>query len=154
MNPIRQLTAILAFAGAAGLCGAARAGTEDEVRTTFERFVQVQNAHDARALEGLLLDSSHFLWITRGMTIWGREAALQRFSQLYQGTWKLNRNGRRCASCRSAPTPRSCTFRSSSRPEPPASHPRSRAVPEPDLAEDARWLAGDGHPADSGAASP
>lgn len=69
--------------------GSAAASTEAEVRSTFERFVQAQNAHDAKALEALLADSPQFLWITRGMTIWGREAALQRFSKLYEGTWKL-----------------------------------------------------------------
>ncbi len=87
MKTLKQFTIVLALAAA--FCGAARAGTEDEVRAAFERFVQVQNAHDAKALEGLLLDSGQFLWITRGTAIWGREAALQRFSQLYQGTWKL-----------------------------------------------------------------
>ena len=71
------------------LAAPAAASTEAEVRSTFERFVQVQNAHDAKALEGLLVDSPQFLWITRGLTIWGREAALQRFSKLYEGTWEL-----------------------------------------------------------------
>lgn len=89
MNLPLQLAALLAFVGASGFCTAARAGTEEEVRAAFERFVQVQNAHDGKALEGLLLDSGQFLWITRGTPIWGREAALQRFAQNYQGTWKL-----------------------------------------------------------------
>ena len=89
MHPIRRPATLLAFAGAALLCPAARAGVEEEVRAAFERFVQVQNAHDGKALEGLLLDSGQFLWITRGTPIWGREAALQRFAQNYQGTWKL-----------------------------------------------------------------
>ena len=89
MNLTLQLAALLAFAGASGFCTAARAGVEEEVRAAFERFVQVQNAHDGKALEGLLLDSGQFLWITRGTPIWGREAALQRFAQNHQGTWKL-----------------------------------------------------------------
>ena len=71
------LLACVALAAPAG------ASPEDEVRSTFERFVQVQNAHDAKALAGLLADSPDFLWITRGNVIWGREAALQRFSKLY-----------------------------------------------------------------------
>lgn len=69
---------------------AAASTTEEEVRITFDKFVQVQNAHDANALAGLLADSPHFLWITRGMPIWGRDAALQRFSKLYEGTWRLD----------------------------------------------------------------
>lgn len=68
----------------------AGASPDDEVRAAFERFVQVQNAHDGAALEGLLADSPHFLWITRGTPIWGREAALQRFAKLYEGTWRLD----------------------------------------------------------------
>jgi hypothetical protein len=67
-----------------------RASTEDEVRAAFDRFVQVQNAHDAKTLETLLVDSPQFLWITRGSAIWGRDAALQRFAKLYEGTWQLD----------------------------------------------------------------
>jgi hypothetical protein len=90
MNATRHLGVILIFAGSAGLGIPCRAGVADEVRAAFERFVQVQNTHDSKALEGLLLDSGDFLWITRGTAIWGREAALQRFAQNYQGTWKLD----------------------------------------------------------------
>lgn len=82
-----ELAAVLA--AACGLPIAARAATEDEVRASFERFVQVQNAHDLKALEGLLADSPRFLWITRGNAIWGRDAALKQFGTLYQGTWQL-----------------------------------------------------------------
>lgn len=83
---------LTAFACAASICwaGAAFAAAEDEVRAAFERFVQVQNAHDAQALEALLADSPQFLWITRGTVVWGREAALKRFSNLYEGTWRLD----------------------------------------------------------------
>ena len=70
--------------------GAAGAAVDDEVRAAFERFVQVQNAHDSKALEGLLADSAGFLWITRGTVIWGREGALQQFAKLYAGTWRLD----------------------------------------------------------------
>ena len=65
------------------------AGPEDEVRATFERFVAAQNAHDIKAVEAVLLGSPNFLWITRGTPIWGRDAALKRFSALYDGTWRL-----------------------------------------------------------------
>jgi uncharacterized protein (TIGR02246 family) len=84
VNSFRMLLAALMLAA-----GSAAASTEAEVRSTFEKFVQVQNAHDAKALAELLADSPQFLWITRGTPIWGREAALQRFSKLYEGTWKL-----------------------------------------------------------------
>jgi uncharacterized protein (TIGR02246 family) len=70
--------------------GGARASTEEEVRAVFDRFVQIQNAHDTKALEALLADSPQFLWITRGSPVWGREAALQRFAKNYEGTWRLD----------------------------------------------------------------
>jgi len=65
------------------------AAPEDEGKVVFERFVVTQNAHDLNAVGELLLDAPHFLWITRGTPIWGREAALKRFEALYKGTWRL-----------------------------------------------------------------
>jgi uncharacterized protein (TIGR02246 family) len=72
------------------LAGGARAGSEDEVRSLFAKFVAAQNAHDLKAVGELLQDSPQFLWITRGTAIWGRDAALKRFEALYQGTWSLD----------------------------------------------------------------
>jgi ketosteroid isomerase-like protein len=66
------------------------AAPEDEVRATFDRFVAAQNAHDIKAVESLLLGSPNFLWITRGTPIWGHDAALKRFTALYDGTWRLD----------------------------------------------------------------
>jgi uncharacterized protein (TIGR02246 family) len=86
----RSFCALAAAVASIGPVGGARASTEDEVRAFFDRFVQVQNAHDAKALETLLADSPQFLWITRGIVVWGRDAALQRFSKLYEGTWRLD----------------------------------------------------------------
>src|SRR3954468_5478788 len=67
----------------------ALAASEDKVRATFERFVVAQNAHDEKALAGLLLDSPDFLWITRGTAVWGHDPAMKRFAGLFQGTWQL-----------------------------------------------------------------
>jgi hypothetical protein len=83
--PSIMLAISLACAGSG-----AHASAEDEVRAAFDRFVRIQNAHDAKALEPLLADSPQFLWITRGTAVWGRDAALQRFSKLYEGTWRLD----------------------------------------------------------------
>ena len=66
------------------------AAADDEVRATFDRFVAAQNAHDIKAVESLLLGSPNFLWITRGTPIWGHDAALKRFTALYDGTWRLD----------------------------------------------------------------
>jgi len=70
--------------------GSVQAGTEDEVKAQFSRFVAAQNAHDLKAVGDMLLDGPQFLWITRGAPVWGREAALKRFEALYQGTWSLD----------------------------------------------------------------
>jgi uncharacterized protein (TIGR02246 family) len=70
--------------------GAARAGSEDEVKSLFAKFVAAQNAHDIKAVGELLHDTPQFLWITRGAPIWGRDAALKRFETLYQGMWSLD----------------------------------------------------------------
>ena len=68
---------------------AAWAEPEEEIRAVFGRFVAAQNAHDLGALRDLLWDSTRFLWITHGVPVWGREAALKRFEAVYQGTWRL-----------------------------------------------------------------
>ncbi len=70
--------------------GAVQAGTEDEVKAQFSKFIAAQNAHDLKAVSETLHDSPQFLWVTRGAPIWGREAALKRFEALYQGTWSLD----------------------------------------------------------------
>src|SRR5215204_459064 len=72
------------------VAGMAQAGTEEDVKALFNKFVAAQNAHDLKAVGELLQDSPNFLWITRGAPIWGRDAALKRFEALYQGTWKLS----------------------------------------------------------------
>jgi hypothetical protein len=62
---------------------------ETEVRALFEQFILAQNAHDLSALGELLLASPRFLWITAGSPVRGQDAALKRFGDLYQGTWRL-----------------------------------------------------------------
>lgn len=71
------------------MIGPAAAGSDEEVRGTFDRFVAAQNAHDIAAVESLLVVSPEFLWITRGAPVWGADAALERFASLYEGTWQL-----------------------------------------------------------------
>jgi len=86
----RRLIACLALIFIALMTETAAAAPEDEVRATFDRFVAAQNAHDVKAVESLLLSSPNFLWITRGMPVWGPDAALKRFAVLYEGAWKLD----------------------------------------------------------------
>lgn len=86
----RRIVAYVALLLIPLVTNAAFAAPEDEVRATFERFVAAQNAHDVKAVESLLLNSSEFLWITRGMPVWGSGPALKRFTALYEGTWRLD----------------------------------------------------------------
>lgn len=86
----RRMAAYLAVLFISLVNNAASAAPEDEVRTTFDRFVAAQNAHDIKAAESLLLGSPNFLWITRGTPIWGHNAAVKRFTALYEGTWRLD----------------------------------------------------------------
>src|SRR5438477_12676849 len=72
------------------IAGVARAGSEDETKALFAKFVAAQNDHDLNAVGELLQDSPQLLWISRGTPIWGREAALKRFEALYEGTWSLH----------------------------------------------------------------
>jgi uncharacterized protein (TIGR02246 family) len=87
MRWISRIAIIVILLTVAGL---ARAGTEDDIKALFAKFVTAQNAHDLKAVGELLQDSPQFLWITRGTPIWGRDAALKRFEALYQGTWSLD----------------------------------------------------------------
>ena len=62
----------------------------DEVKATFLRFVESQNARDAAAVTNLLWASPDFLWVTTtAVTVWGRDAAMERFARNWRGTWEL-----------------------------------------------------------------
>lgn len=82
----------ITFAAASMLlaaAGAVRAGTEDDVKALFAKFITAQNAHDLKPVGEILLDSPEFFWLTRNTPVWGRNAALQRFEENYKGTWLL-----------------------------------------------------------------
>jgi ketosteroid isomerase-like protein len=87
---LRPLT-ILAAAVAMLLAAASlvRAGTDDEVKAQFGKFVAAQNAHDLKAVGDILSDSPEFFWITRNTPVFGRAEALKRFEENYKGTWLL-----------------------------------------------------------------
>ncbi len=81
---------LAAFVGALLVTAAHAATMEDEVKAVFDRYVAVQNAHDLKAMRGLLNDAPDFLWISRGSPIWGREAALKSLEERYKGTWHID----------------------------------------------------------------
>jgi len=86
---MRSLLAGLFVYALSAMTTAAAAPIDEELRATVERFVTAQNGHDLNAASGMLLDSPNFLWITRGIPVWGHSDALSRFQKLYAGTWHL-----------------------------------------------------------------
>ena len=67
-----------------------RAGTAEEIRATYEAFAAAQNAHDLKRVGALLLASRRFLWVSDGMSVWGREATLERMSSFQEAAvWRV-----------------------------------------------------------------
>ncbi|HEY0419193.1 MAG TPA: nuclear transport factor 2 family protein [Acetobacteraceae bacterium] len=75
-------TTHLAIALAACLLAApaARAAPADEARLLYAQFAEAQNAGDFARIAPLLWDSSRFLWVTNGVSVWGRDAAIARMA--------------------------------------------------------------------------
>ena len=70
--------------------GSASANWSEEVRATYDRFVAAQNARDLRRVRELLLDGPQFLWVSDGMSVWGREAMLERMASFQEAeVWRV-----------------------------------------------------------------
>ena len=64
---------------------------EDEVAAVYRRFIDAQNRRDAAALTPLLRNGDDFLWVTTSaVTVWGRDAALDRFRKNWERQWHLD----------------------------------------------------------------
>ena len=82
---------LIALAAVAMLAvSSASAAPRDEIRSTFGKFVAAQNAHNLKAVGDLLSDSPDFIWIAPGRIVRGRDAAIQRFGELFQGAWRVD----------------------------------------------------------------
>ena len=79
----RIVTIMLALLVAA-LPAAASADPAGEALALYRRFAAAQNDGDLAAVEAVLLDSPRFLWVSDGMSIWGRPATLQRMALFQQ----------------------------------------------------------------------
>ena len=62
----------------------------DQIRKAFGKFITAQNAHDLKVVDEFLLVSPDFLWIAPGQIVWGRDSALIRFGELFQGKWRVD----------------------------------------------------------------
>lgn len=82
---------ILAILLAIGLSGeAALADAPEEVRDTYLRFVEAQNARDAGRIGAFFTDGPDFLWVSDGKSFWGREAVLARMSGFQKAAeWRV-----------------------------------------------------------------
>jgi uncharacterized protein (TIGR02246 family) len=81
------LAAILSLGLSAG---AAFAGTADEIRATYLRFAEAQNAHDPARIGTFFTDSPDFLWVSDGKSFWGREAVLARMGNFQKSAvWRV-----------------------------------------------------------------
>ncbi len=87
MKPVREITLLLALLLTADN---ALAQAQDEVRQMFDRYIQAENEHNLATVGQALQDSKELLWITpHGKPVWGRDAAMQELTRVYQGAWKL-----------------------------------------------------------------
>jgi MFS transporter, YNFM family, putative membrane transport protein len=77
---MKSAAAAVVLVGAVAAAPMASAAPADEVRATYEAFAAAQNAHDLAKVRTLLLDSPKFLWVSDGMSIWGRDAVLRRMA--------------------------------------------------------------------------
>lgn len=69
----------------------AQAAPSDEARALYDQFVVAQNASDFDRVETLLLDSPKFLWVTNGLSIWGRDAAIKRMAEYHKAeVWHID----------------------------------------------------------------
>lgn len=85
---MRRLPA-LAF-GLACLTTSALAAPADEARALYGRFAAAQNDRDLARVASLLLDSEKFLWVSDGMTVWGRGATIERMASFQQAeVWRV-----------------------------------------------------------------
>jgi uncharacterized protein (TIGR02246 family) len=81
------LSAILMVAGSAV---ASFAGTADQVRATYLRFAEAQNARDAQRIGAFFVDGPDFLWVSDGKSFWGREAVLARMGSFQKAAvWRV-----------------------------------------------------------------
>jgi len=69
---------------------AAATESETAVRALYDAFAAAQNAHDLDRVGALLLDSPRFLWVSDGMSVWGRQAVLERMAAFQEAeVWRV-----------------------------------------------------------------
>jgi ketosteroid isomerase-like protein len=104
----RRLPAAAVFALLGALLAAAAptraAGPVEEARRLYAEFVAGQNSHDFERVKSTLLDSPRFLWVTNGLSIWGRDAAVARMADYHTAEiWRITPDEARAVAVEVAP---------------------------------------------------
>jgi ketosteroid isomerase-like protein len=89
---MKSLIAALALvAGLAAAPPASAGAAADAARATYLRFAAAQNARDLDAVGALFVDGPRFLWVSDGMSFWGRAAVLERMSLFQEAAiWRVD----------------------------------------------------------------
>jgi len=87
---MKRLIATIALLSLAMSAAPAGAGTAEELRALYARFLAAQNAHDVAAVRPLLAEGPRFLWVSDGKTFWGRETMLERMGSFQAAeVWRV-----------------------------------------------------------------
>ena len=80
----------IALAAAAIGVAPALAGPKEELSMLYQRFVAAQNNRDLGAVRETLWDAPEFLWVSDGMSVWGRDALVERMSGFQKAeVWRV-----------------------------------------------------------------
>lgn len=63
--------------------------SENEARQFFGEFVAAHNDHNVQKVKSMLWDSPKMLWFTRGESVLGPDAVVDRLKEYYKGAWHL-----------------------------------------------------------------
>ncbi|MBB4063392.1 YybH family protein [Gellertiella hungarica] len=78
---------------AAGACQA-HAGPADDVAATATAFFNAQNAHDLETVSSIMANSEDFLLVRGPALVWGHDAVVKQYAELYKGVWAVKTDGK------------------------------------------------------------
>lgn len=72
----------------------AQAGPAEDVAATATTFFAAQNAHDIKTVSEIMVDSDDFLLIRGPVLLWGHDAVVKQYAELYKGVWAVKTDGK------------------------------------------------------------
>lgn len=84
----------LCIAAIAAWAGQTLAGPADDVVATATAFFNAQNAHDLETVSSIMADSEDFLLIRGPALLWGHDAVVKQYAELYKGVWAVKTDGK------------------------------------------------------------